>query len=211
MTVRALPGAWKSKPPFGTRPDPAWPLWNGCVSFWAFYQMMPGVEQDLVQIAGPTPFKNQLKLSDSTVTVDGRGVGGACVGFSQSGYCEVASSSDYDLATGTLSFWYRTSQPIDPHAVHFWGRVDSFASHNGMMVFADTATNNPITADFDFSTTNLLLLAGPPASDGRWHHVAVVFRQALGGVCRLYVGGVLVTSGAIGSSSWSFNGQPLRW
>lgn len=181
------------------------------MSLWPFnlfYPLGGAGERDLVSIKnGGNLDKNRANFSGGTITVDGRGIGGACVGFAQADYLEVPSSTDYDLATGTLMFWFRTSQPANP--IWLWSRVDS-SNKNGFAVFIDTAAGTPITCDFNDATSNKLRLTGPSGLSNTWQQVVIQWNQGSGQTCNMLINGNLYTSGTLGGS-WSFNNEVIRF
>lgn len=115
-------------------------------------------------------------------------------------YVEVGGLSDTLNGTATLTFWIRTSQSGDDTLWNapgvtgieesggaddiFWGWIDG-SGRIGISVGNDDANDQK---------------SGSAINDGTWHHVALT-RDAASGDTRVYVDGVLETSGNSGTGT----------
>src|ERR1041384_388688 len=97
-------------------------------------------------------------------------------------------------------FWMRSSGPINTNgsaAMLFDRHVQG---SSGLVIAQNTngtlQVNTPTSADHFASSSAVL-------SDGNWHHVAVVFDQANGGVVTLYIDGAQ-DNGALNTAAWSW-------
>lgn len=100
------------------------------------------------------------------------------------------------IADGTVEGWVKTTtasatQVCFGHENVYWAAI----SNGKLIVNVKTGSG---------STNANIGTTGPTASDGAWHHIAVVFAS---GVCNLYVDGALIeTSAAVSTSGGAGNG-----
>ncbi len=137
-------------------------------------------------------------------------------------YINIPSSSNYDTATGTWEFWFKTDRNwgVDNASAGagtkgtscLMERGDSSGSVNGISLCI-TSVGTPLV-NIKNGTTVVDAAMGAAINstdyaDSRWHHYAMTFSQANGGTDQVFLDGVLIKT-YTNASSWTFNSQALR-
>lgn len=135
---------------------------------------------------------NNATLSGTTY-VTGK-VGTHAVDFSSGDYVEVPNDASLNSATGTVSFWIKTSTSTAGSHASLISKNDSSSSRDGWHIFLN---NNQITAQIknNFATTSWPPPTGAALNDGAWHHLVLVFVS--GNPSYIYLDGTLNST-----SSW---------
>jgi hypothetical protein len=115
----------------------------------------------------------------------------------------VSGSTNFDSATGTLMFWFRSSGVSDTNGKP--ATVFDRQNGNGLVLVQNTDGSLEMKtsqAAQDLTTGNV--------SDDKWHHVALSYDQGAGGQAVLYIDGQQVGSGG-NTAAWSWQpGQEIE-
>jgi hypothetical protein len=117
----------------------------------------------------------------------------------------IPGETDFDATNGTISFWMRSSGTIPD------------GGNSGALLFDRVGGISVVQGDDGSVSVNVPGLNGvnnvPAAgsvSDGKWHHIAVVWDQSASGYAQFYIDGTVAQTNANGIGwSWSA-GEPLR-
>ena len=121
---------------------------------------------------------------------------------------EVASNAAQDIAIGSIHFLMNTSQAQNFIMLH--SKHGPVGSDNGFILFINGAAGSPLRVQIITTSVVLDLTGSTDIRDGAVHSCGLVFRQANGGTCRLYVDGSDEASGTT-SGAWTFDSQVVRW
>ena len=195
------------KPVIGAQLDWSNPLTRGLVAYWPTNEFVWGPRS-----FGKITFTHEISSSGAGSTWGPGRDGGPAWNITSSGaYAWTSTSTDFDLATGAIFFWFRTVQASNPIFLH--GRASASSSFNGITIYLEGSGNNCVSAAMKATGspggggTAVGTIVG---NDGGWHMAALNFNQANGAVNDLYVDGrhsASVTNGG----SWTFSNQDLRW
>lgn len=123
----------------------------------------------------------------------------------------VIGSPNFNVATGTITFWMRSSG-VDPNAMGFFGLGASLfcqptgQSANDFLILQSAGGNLNFYAPQDAN----YFASAASVSDNLWHFVALVFDQSAAGGAAFYVDGVSDSTNA-NLSSWSWpTGNPIE-
>lgn len=147
---------------------------------------------------------NNATLSGTTY-VAGK-VGTHAVNFSSGDYAEVPNDASLNSATGTVSFWFKTSTSTAGSHAFLVGKHLPLWSLEGWFLYLD---NNQLKASIKNNIQTDTL--GPTAAalnDNAWHHVAFVFVS--GGTSKLFVDGALIDTEPATIAFTPTPLQPLR-
>ena len=117
----------------------------------------------------------------------------------------VPAHADFNATAGTISFWIRCAGHVGPGTdAMIWDRRSGSSTGQGAAItLREDGLLNFQAADGTTVRTQFNSSTG--VMDDRWHHVAYVFTQAVGGSVTCYIDGVASGSGANPASSWSWN------
>jgi hypothetical protein len=109
------------------------------------------------------------------------------------------TSGDFDSTEGTISFWMRSAG------------TNTVAGNEGAIIFDRRTSSGLVVVQHDDGT--LFIQTAPAAknsfsstrsvSDNLWHHIAITYEQADGGLVSLYIDGVLDNSNP-NTGDWSW-------
>lgn len=122
---------------------------------------------------------------------------------SSSSYLEIPSHSAYDLTTGSVAFWFKTSTGTGM----LFGRHDAASSFNGVNLFV--GGTGAVSLQIKSATLQTGVSTAAGFNNGSWHLVVLNFSQANGGTNRIYVDGISAAS-FTNSFAWNFNNQVIR-
>lgn len=111
----------------------------------------------------------------------------------------LAAASALNSTTGTIAFWMKSTnvtQIPNPDAILFDRRTLA-----GDVIYQDPSGHLANQA-FSGGTANSQT-TGANVTDGKWHHVAYVYNQAISGTVSFYIDGVIDTS-ASNSLAWAW-------
>jgi hypothetical protein len=119
-------------------------------------------------------------------------VGTHAVDFSSGDYVEVPNDTSLNSATGTVSFWIKTSTSTAGSTASLISKNKALNSANGWHIYLDS---NQIAAQIkDVFAATSTVKAGPVLNDGAWHHIVLVFVS--GSPSYIYVDGALNSTSA---------------
>lgn len=204
MPLLLLPSAGRLAKPLPSVPlNPAHPLARGLVGYWPFAESGGSRGQDLSRQGNaatlvsatwvPTPLGSLPHFSGSSGS-----------------YAEVLSRTTYDLPTGTIVCWMRSSQAVNFVLIHARSTSGSVSC---ILMFADNSGTGPLRVQVKDSAANTRADTTGTINllDGQLHQVAFSWSgQASGSAWAMYTDGRLQTSGTF-SGAWAFGGSVLRW
>jgi hypothetical protein len=120
-----------------------------------------------------------------------------------SGFISNPSSTDYDAAIGTWSFWFNLNSTAGLQAA--MARANPSTSYQGLTIIL----NSDILMQGKYSGGNAVSLNyAASLATGTWYSLQVVYNRNNGGANSIYLNGVLVAT-ANSAGAWSFNNQTL--
>jgi hypothetical protein len=123
-------------------------------------------------------------------------------------YVKIPSSSDFDSLTGTISMWVRAPTIVQGDATLLVrGDIDD-RPYNGMILQINGNDGHVYFWISSFSGFPGEAISAVPVWDGNWHHIAVTYTKASGGLNQIYIDGVASGSDT-NDSATVWNNQPI--
>lgn len=121
----------------------------------------------------------------------------------------IANDASLDSAQGTWSIWMKTDSDWDgSNPAALITRHDAASSFNGMTLSLDKSGNILVQGKDANSHDSIQFTAAGGVNDSAWHQITFTYDQALNGLNKIFVDGVLVAS-ARSTEAWNWNGQDL--
>jgi len=119
------------------------------------------------------------------------------------GYVNIPNASAFNSGIGTWEFWVKIPAASSGNGFMLMNKADSSGSCNGVNI---VEYRGRLGLQIKANCNGLVSTDGGVIADNKYHHVATVFTA--GGSYSLYVDGVVISSGSLGS--FTMSSQPVR-